>query len=139
MAMILSEHLAGAMSEWPRQWEPTGPREGERILRYLKGLWDIVVKEYPVEEYRQENCLRTLWILGYELSRDPLLDPKLREVPLARRAQMIIEEEGPLLFAFYSRSDETRFATGCRDIELALRRRSEWETFANPMPGGPAQ
>lgn len=132
MAMIRPEHLESVMSEWPRQWEPTGLREGERILRYLRRLRGAVEREYPMEEDRQENCLRALWILGYELSRDPLLDPKLREVPLGRRAQMMIEEEGPLLFAFYSRSDEDRFAAACRDIELALRRRGAWESFPEP-------
>jgi hypothetical protein len=127
MAMVLADQIEEEMNRWLGQWVPNAMRENAPVLECLKRYWRSVDKEYPLEEDRRENCFRALWILGYELSRDGLLDPKLPELPATKRAQRIIEDEGPLLFAFYSRSDEERFGVACRDIELALRRRGEWD------------
>jgi hypothetical protein len=129
--MIRAEHIEEELNKWPEQWESEPTPEGLRILAYIKSVWSAVEREY-LEEQRRENCLRALWILGFELTRDILLSPRLPEkISVQNRAQPIIEEEGPLLFAFYSDNDQERFSTACRDIELALRRQNLWGATSN--------
>lgn len=123
--MIQPEHIEEELNRWPEQWNGPHAQEDVRILAFIKRAWRTVDQEYVFQDDRRENCLRAFWMLGFELSRDTLLHPNLREVPVAKRGLRIIEEEGPLLFAFYSADDERRFSAACRDIELALRRRGE--------------
>jgi hypothetical protein len=129
--MIRSEHLEEEFARWPAQWDSVPTAESWRILVFLKLVWSVIDAEYPegVYEERREKCLRALWILGFELNRDVYLDQRLPELPVEHRGKQIIEDEGPLLFAFYSRDDEEHFATACRDIELALRRRGKWDVL----------
>lgn len=130
--IALPHDIRAEMSEWPRQWNGKETDEGWKILTALTAIWSSVEQAGFNTETR-ENCLRTPWIMGFELNRDFLLDAHLpKEVPIGRRITSIIEDGGPLLFAFYSDSDTSRFETGCEQIELALRRSHAWAALTAP-------
>jgi hypothetical protein len=125
--------IPGEMKEWPRQWNGKDTAEGRRTLAALEEIWGAVEVSGP-DDAVLENCLRTLWILGFELSRDFLLDRRLpKEVSLGRRIAAVIEDGGPLLFGYYAEPDTARFELGCEQIEQALRRANVWATLAIPF------
>jgi hypothetical protein len=98
----------------------------------LLEIWQCVeIARFSDED--RENCLRTLWILGFEVSRDELMDHRLpREVSARKRIFLMIEDGGPLLFGFYAESDVDRFEEGCQSIERALRIAKAWYSFSAP-------
>jgi hypothetical protein len=128
--IFLPRDIPDEMKEWPRQWNGKFTPEGRETLAALEEIWRTV-EAAGGDNSVLENCLRTLWILGFEHCRDFLVDRRLpKEVPLGRRIATTIEEGGPLLFGFYAQSDTERFELGCQQIELALRRANAWTTLA---------
>ena len=128
--IFLPRDIPGEMKQWPRQWNGKDTPDGQKTLIALSEIWRSV-EAARWDDSILENCLRTLWIMGFELSRDFLLDRRLpKEVPLGRRIASVIEDGGPLLFGFYADTDTDRFELGCEQIELALRRANTWATLA---------
>lgn len=128
--IVLPRDIPGEMREWPRQWNGKDTLEGRKTLAALAEIWrSVEIADW--DDSVLENCLRTLWIMGFELSRDFILDRRLpQEVPLGRRITAVIEDGGPLLFGFYAETDTDRFEQGCEQIELALRRANTWVTLS---------
>lgn len=131
--MILSEKIHEVMDEWPAQWCGKSHRrrsEGQSILFILKNLWSQVESELEHEE-EHEAHFKALWLIGYEISRDYLIEPLLSSLPADQRIKRIIEDGGPLLFAYYTSTEEEIFEECCVTFERVLRRSGQWESIGS--------
>jgi hypothetical protein len=131
MAMILPDKIEEVIDEWPINWagHSSGTkREFYQIASRLKSLWFIISE--LLDEEDQEQHFKALWILGYELSRDHLLSKALPLVSVEFRIKTMIEDNGPLLFGYYTGADESEFGKCCETFERGLRRAGLWEEYS---------
>lgn len=127
--MIRSECIDDAMSEWPMHWYGKVPSREKahvrRILHSLRELWTLIVGDQSLTLH-QEILLRSLWILGFELSRDRCISEYLPDLPVNERIGQMIED-GCLLFGFYTDDETDRFNECCQLLERLLRSKGVWE------------
>ncbi len=135
--MILSVCVDEVMSEWPVQWYGKSRRagtEGPSNLRMLKALWNLVRPHLETDQEQQQH-FRALWLIGFELSRDYILDEILPSLPNEQRLRRMIEDCGPLLFGYYTDQEEECFAECCETFERVLRQGGLWDNMATqPRP-----
>lgn len=132
MPMIRDEHIDETMNEWPLQWFGRSRQAvtyGPKILHFIRELWRMTEQE-NLNDPGRELHFRALWVMGFELSRDSLLSKDLPKLPVAGRIKSMIEDAGPLLFAFYTELEEDQFAYCCQTFERVLRRSGLWDQYS---------
>ncbi len=133
MAMILPEKIDEAMNEWPTFWtagyNSRMSIELSELLKNLKTIWGLVAKECYSEE-AQEIHFKALWLLGYELSRDRIMSKLMSSVPVQYRIKSMIEDQGPLLFGYYTTAESEQFEMCCENLEKLLRSSGLWDEFS---------
>lgn len=124
------------MDEWLTYWTAGYSSrlnsEHKDLLQLLKNLWCLVAKESIGEEL-EEVHFKALWFLGYELSHDRIISKHMSSVPIKFRLKNMIEDQGPLLFGFYTDDDCDQFASSCETFERLLRQSGLWSEFSQSL------
>jgi hypothetical protein len=110
------------LEEWPRSWmgEERDLPPGENLVARFRPFLEYLVGTNLSRKTIRRH-IDNLWVLGGEIIRDLNETPSLRQVPMERLLNDVIDEEGgPLIHNCDSEEEQRSFDTTCRKLHRYL-------------------